>query len=181
MTTRIWTAACAAIVGVATIGITAQTPQQQQPPPTPTPQTAPAPQSVAPAPGDITVTGCLKEAPATAPDPASPVGTSGTTATTTAGAAAPGPQYVLSEATMSAPQPASADAPPPAAAPASGSPQTYRLLANAAALTPHVGKKLEIVGTLESKDAAAATPTGDASSLALRVKSGRIVAASCTP
>jgi hypothetical protein len=50
--------------------------------------------------------------------------------------------------------------------------QTYRLIANSAALAPLVGKKLELTGTLD-KDEPSAGP-------ALRVKSGKIVAASCS-
>ena len=57
--------------------------------------------------------------------------------------------------------------------------QTYRLIANPTALTEHVGKKLELVGTIDPtstpdpKDPSAAAP-------ALRVQSGKIVAASCS-
>ena len=57
--------------------------------------------------------------------------------------------------------------------------QTYRLIANPAALTAHVGKKLELTGTIDTtstadpKDPSAAAP-------ALRVESGKIVGASCS-
>jgi hypothetical protein len=55
--------------------------------------------------------------------------------------------------------------------------QTYRLIANATALTPHVGKKLELTGTLEDQPGASATSTAaSASGPALRVASGKIVA-----
>ena len=39
-----------------------------------------------------------------------------------------------------------------ASAASSSAPQTYQLIANAEALKPHVGKKLELTGTLEDKD-----------------------------
>jgi len=165
----------AAVLGIATVGISAQT---QQTPPQPPPTQQAQPSARAAAPGDITVTGCLKEAPASAADAAAPVGTSGTTgAAGAAGATTPGPQYILSDATKSA---AEGNAPSAdAAAAASASPQTYRLIANASALTPHLGKKLELVGTLEAN--ASAGSAAEANTPALRVKSGKIVAASCTP
>jgi hypothetical protein len=54
--------------------------------------------------------------------------------------------------------------------------QTYRLVANPAALTPHVGKKLELTGTLVDQ---AASTTATASGPALKVESGKVLAASC--
>ena len=173
----------AAALGIATVGISAQT--QQTPPPQP-PQTQQAqPSATAPAPGDITVIGCLKEAPASAADAATPVGTSGAAgATPPAASAAPGPKYIMSDATMapasSPSSPETSAATPPASASASAAPQTYRLIANASALTPHLGKKLELVGTLETNSSEAGSNAADASGPALRVKSGKIVAASCT-
>jgi hypothetical protein len=62
--------------------------------------------------------------------------------------------------TTGATSPASAAGPPTA-------PQTYRLVANPAALSPHVGKKLELTGTLGEQSA-------------LKVESGKVVAASCS-
>jgi len=61
------------------------------------------------------------------------------------------------------------------------------LIANGSALTEHVGKKLELTGVIEDEAGAAsgssASPSASAaaSGPALRVKSGKIVAASCTP
>jgi hypothetical protein len=77
-----------------------------------------------------------------------------------------------------------------AAGAASGT-QTYRLMANASALSPHVGKKLELTGTLEDPTSATAgaatstagattTPAGSDNTPTLRVESGKIVAASCS-
>jgi hypothetical protein len=61
--------------------------------------------------------------------------------------------------------------------------QTYRLIANPSALSPLVGKKLALTGVLDPQDnAALATDPAagsDAHAPVLRVKSGKILAASC--
>jgi hypothetical protein len=59
------------------------------------------------------------------------------------------------------------------------------LIANPSALTPHLNKKLELTGTLENQSGSSATPsqttTASASNgPALRVESGKVLAASCT-
>jgi hypothetical protein len=58
------------------------------------------------------------------------------------------------------------------------------LIANPASLSPHVGKKLELTGTLEPVDTAvrATDPAAvsEANLAALRVEAGKIVAASCS-
>jgi len=196
----IWTGTCAAIVGVATAGILAQTTPQTPTPQPPTPQTA-TPQQSTPAAADnkITVTGCLKAAPQAGGDTASAATTAGTAGTSTsatagttgtagtagttaggttagttgtagtqgaAGAAATDAKFILTDASASPADTAS-------------SAQTYRLIANPSALTAHVGKKLELTGTIDAtstadpKDPSAAAP-------ALRVESGKIVGASCS-
>jgi len=52
-------------------------------------------------------------------------------------------------------------------------------------LTEHVGKKLELTGVLEDQAGAASgsetAASGAANGPTLRVKSGKIVASSCTP
>ncbi len=192
MTKRIWTGTCAAIMGLAAAVGNAQT--------------SSAPQANPPnSDRKIVVTGCLKEAPASAATTTAPgiagatgtagtagaagtAGTAGATATTgTAGAApdAAAPNFILTNASAS-----SADSPAATstqgAAPAASAPvsQTYRLIANATALTPHVGKKLELTGTLEDQPAATGTTESSAGSdrntPALRVQSGKVVAASCS-
>jgi hypothetical protein len=59
------------------------------------------------------------------------------------------------------------------------------LIANGSALTEHVGKKLELTGVIEDQAAAGSgsepSASGTASGPALRVKSGKVVANSCTP
>jgi len=160
----IWTGTCAAIVGLASVGMLAQT--------TAAPST---PQQSTPSSSDnkIVVTGCLKAAPQMPADAASAAGTTGTTGTagTTASAVAgttgsPADQkFVLTGASASPADAATA--------------QTYRLIANPTALSEHVGKKLELTGTIDPnstpdpKDPSASAP-------ALRVESGKIVAASCS-
>ena len=74
MKKRIWTGVCAAIVGLVAAATTAQT-------------TSPAQSSTSSADRRITVTGCLKEAPASAPTTttAGTTGTTGSAATSTAG------------------------------------------------------------------------------------------------
>jgi len=167
----IWTAACAAIVSFATAGMLAQTAAQTPTPPTPQ-TTAPQQSSASTSDKKITVTGCLKAAPKMPGDTASavnpnPTGTAGTTppgATGTAGAAADA-KFILTSATASP-------------ADAASTAQTYRLIANPTALGEHVGKKLELVGTLDPnstpdpKDPSASAP-------AFKVESGKIVAATC--
>jgi hypothetical protein len=168
MNRRAWTGACATIVSLATAGVLAQTTAQ-----TPTPQSTPSSSD-----NKITVTGCLKPAPAMPSDTASaanpnPTGSAGSTeagatpptATGTSGVPPADAKFILTSATATPANPAN-----PA--------QTYRLIANPTALSAHVGKKLELVGAIDPtsspdpKDPSAAAP-------ALRVESGKIVAASC--
>jgi pilus assembly protein FimV len=195
---------CTAIVGFAATALLAQTPQP--------PQT-----STAPASSDqkVTITGCLKAAPAsdTTASAAGAAGTTGTTGTTagatgTSGAAEPSEaKFVLADATMKPASEATPGSTSPAetttgagattsgaasqsASGAAAAGQTYRLIANPAALSAHVGKKLELTGTLEqngSSASGAAGTTGAAGSSAsaqgpaLRVESGKVIAASCSP
>jgi len=191
MKKTIWTGVLTGIVGFATAAaITAQT--------------TPSQQSPAASPGadrKITVTGCLKEAPSNAAvttptAPAPTAGTTGTTGTTgtaapaptgTAGETAAAPKFLLTNATAAVPTaPAGAASTTEAAAAGAASAsaaQTFQLIANATALIPHVGKKMELTGTLEDQNAAAGTTESsagaDAKTAVLRVESGKIVAASC--
>jgi len=189
MKKTIWTGVLTGIVGFATAAaITAQT--------------TPSQQSPAASPGadrKITVTGCLKEAPSsaavatpTAPAPTA-TGTTGTTATAapaptgTTGETAAAPKFMLTNATAAAAAPAGAAStsePAPAGAASASAAQTFQLIANAAALTPHVGKKMELTGTLEDQNAAAGSSESSAGSdtktAVLRVESGKIIAASCS-
>jgi hypothetical protein len=61
------------------------------------------------------------------------------------------------------------------------------LIANEAALMPHVGKKLELSGTIEDQNSPSppAIPESNDSSAAnapqLRVEAGKVIAETCTP
>ena len=173
-----WSGISAAMVFAATVGVVAQSQNSPQPTPEPAPQPpttaqAPAPSSPQSSEGrKITVAGCLQEAPP------SPVGTSGSTQSAPP-AATDAPPATDAPAK---PDAASADAklvladavPSPAETTASSSaPQTYQLIANAAALKPHLGKKLELSGTVEDQKSAANAPM-------LRVEAGKVIAETCT-
>jgi hypothetical protein len=167
---------CTAIGAAATISLMAQTP-------TPQANTSPSTDH------RVTVTGCLKPSPASADGAVAP-GPTGTTGTATAPNATDSATatFVLSDATIS---PAASGATTESAAAAgttSGSAsqppaQTYRLVANPAALSPHVGKKLELTGTIVDKSTSSSstsaeqTPPG--SGPILRVEAGKVLAASC--
>src|ERR1051326_3282575 len=166
----VWTSLCAALA--CATSVIAQTTSPPQTSPSATDQKT------------IVVTGCLKEAPSNTMPAAT--GTTGTAGATSEAAAAPA--YVLANATTGAPADTSA-VPGATGTTGSTSPasagQTYRLIANASALTPHVGKKLELTGLLENSRSAASgepstTADRNANGPTLRVQSGRIVGASCT-
>jgi hypothetical protein len=193
MRKSIWTGVLTATVSVATAVLTAQTPTPQ----TPTPQT-PAPQtSASSADRKMTITGCLKEAPASSASRpaagAAAVGTTGTTGTAgaagttgTTGETAAAPKFLLTNATSSPAPAAGAASTTGAASAGAASPsggQTFRLVANASALSAHVGKKLELTGTLEDQNAATpseASAGSESNTAAFRVESGKIVAESCS-
>jgi hypothetical protein len=174
MRKTMWTGTAAAIVAAATVAAMAQAPGAQQ-------------SSGSAADKRVTVTGCLKAAPsaADAGTTTAPTGTTGTAGTAGAAGAVSGAadaRFVLTEATTS---PASNDpssSTTTAGTPATSAPSasTYRLIANAASLSPHVGKKLELTGTVEDQAASTSTtasaPTGGP---ALRVEAGKVIAASC--
>jgi hypothetical protein len=133
------------------------------------------------------VAGCLQPA---AP---SPTGTSGTaappTAAATDGAAKPeaasgDAKFVLANAVPSAAEPTASASP-------SSAPMTYRLIANEAALSPHVGKKLELTGTIDDQDGSPRSPGAEpnrppatssaANGPKLRVETGKVLAEPCMP
>ena len=183
MTKTIWTGTCSGIVALATAAVTAQTP-------------APPQSGSATSDQNIVVTGCLKPAPSSPTDTTAAAGTAGTTGTAgaagttgaagTAGTAgttgvtpASDAKFVLANAMPAAAETTGATSPTTAAgttgASTSAATKTYRLIANSATLAPLVGKKLELTGTLD-KD----TPSEPSAGPALRVTSGKVVAASCS-
>jgi hypothetical protein len=148
--------------------------------------TQPAPAPATPAPQartessdrKVTITGCLQAVPPSTTGAASPTGTSGTAdakADPTAGDA----KFLLTNVTP-------ADSAGGASATAAAAPKTYRLIANEAALSPHVGKKLELTGTLEDQSSSTSSPSAASSDAAsgsapkLKVESGKVVAAQCS-
>ena len=166
---------CTAVLGLTAL-LSAQTttqPPQQTPPPTQ--------QSSA---DKITVTGCLQNA-SSGPDMTATAGTAGTTGSTATGttgtAGDPSQQkFVLLDATRDAASaPDTSTSTPDSAARAPK--ETYRLIANPTALAQHVGKKLELTGTLENANASSQdTSSGPfAGRPILRVESGKIVGAAC--
>jgi len=151
---RIWFGTCAAIAVGFTVGVLAQDP-------------SPAQQSSS-AQKPITVTGCIQKAAQ------APTGTSGTAA---AGSAMKEPQFVLANASLSATGTAgTAGTTPPVTAVAS----EYRLDADDAKLTPHVGHKVEITGTPEAVPRATQPPAASAANAPkLKVDSIKMVSATC--
>ncbi len=122
-----------------------------------TPPSGAPSQPSASAPNKIAVTGCLERAKETG----SPTGTSG--------AAADSTKFVLNNVTPAASATGTSGS---AQAPAS----SYRLDAADSKLTPHVGHKVEISGTVEPMSAASATGAPK-----LRVDALKMIAPSCTP
>jgi hypothetical protein len=179
MTNKVWIVACSAILGYATTAMAQTAPQSQS--------------NTSTADKKIVVTGCLAAAPAspaasTATGTAGTAGTTGTTGTTgtagTAGAAtAASPAFQLTNATVAAADGAANVGETATDSPKADAGQTYRLIANPTALSPHVGKKLALTGTLEQPEpATASAPTAanpEAKGPALRVESGKILAESC--
>jgi hypothetical protein len=165
MRAPIWTGLCVALVSGATVGMMAQEPQ-----------TPAAPQGSSPSSADkkITLTGCLKAAPQAPSDvntASAATGTAGSATSTAIGTSGTTPaptdaKFVLTSASAS---PGDATSPAP----------TYRLIANPAALSAHVGKKLELVGSIDT-NSMADPKDPSASAPAFRVESGKIVAASCS-
>jgi len=157
---------CAATVFVAAVTIAAQTSSTSQTPSSQTPQNRSENSD-----RRITVTGCLQ------PVPPSPTGTTGTT-DAKGDPAAGDAKFLLTNVT-----PADSAGDPNAAAA-----RTYRLIANEAALSPHVGKKLELTGTLDDQGSSTSSPNAastDASAASgsgpkLKVESGKVVAAQCS-
>jgi hypothetical protein len=148
---RIQSGVFAAIVCAAAVSVSAQTP--------PTPPAADTQPSYGSASNKITVTGCVERAK----EPATPTGTTG--------AAAADTKFVLNNVM------ASAAPTTPETAGTSGRASiasSYRLDAEESKLSPHVGHKIEVTGTVGDK-AMGATPAK------LKVESVKMVAATCTP
>jgi len=168
---------CTAIAGSTAALLSAQTTTPQQPPP----QTPPAQQSSA---DTITVTGCLRSA-SSGPDVTGTTGTTGTAGSTATGTTGvsndPSQQkFVLMDATRSPADTPTASTTTPDSSAQAPKKDTYRLIANASALAQHVGKKLELTGTIDANAASQETAPGPfAGRPMLRVTSGKIVGNTC--
>lgn len=163
MKARICTAACAAMALGITAGAFAQDPQSAAS----SSQTS-STQSSAKA---ITVTGCVSRAGQ------SPTGTSGTTG---AEAKAPEVKFLLTSASIGGKDTTGTTGAtaPPATAVAS----EYRLDAADAKLTPHLGHKVEITGTVAQPSSTEQTPPSASAANAptLKVDSVKMLASSCS-
>jgi len=177
MKTRFGSAVFFAIATVTTVVLAQSNPvPPTQPPTTQAPPTA-APSPPAPATSSqdkdrqITLTGCLENAPA---------------APVAAGTSAPEPvkRLVLTNAIS-----ATDSAAKTATAPGSPAGRTYQVIANEAALSPYVGKKVELTGVVAVPvtPAASSTPAPGAEGTSaaamlprLRVESGKALPTSCT-
>jgi hypothetical protein len=134
------------------------------------------PQTSATSTDKVTITGCLKAAPPSATDVPSPTGTTGTAGTATppgASAVNPDAKFLLTDVA----HPSSGATAAPGAESSTSSASTYRLIANPTALAPHVGKKLELTGTIDKSSPA---PSAADPSIAFRVESGKVIADSCS-
>jgi len=158
MRKRIWSGTCAAITLGLMAGLAAQTTPQTTP--TPGGQTMPKDSSSK----NITVTGCVQKAAEGA------TGTSGSTSSR----ATSETKFLLTSAAMGATG-TSGTAPSTAVA------SEYRLDADDAKLTPHVGHKVEITGTVDQASAPASQPptASAANSPKLKVDSVKMIAATC--
>ena len=125
--------------------------------------------------GNVTIQGCLQRG----------TGASSSTPGATATAGAPG--FMLSNATPSTSSSSTTQQSGAATATASASTTatSYRLDGEDSKLTPHVGHKVEITGTLDSSSAAGSAPSGGASASAsamapkLKVDAVKMIAATC--
>ena len=146
-----------------TTGATTPQAPRSVPPASTTPQSAKA--------DSITVEGCIQRGGGTASSTAGATGTAGSSSSDAG--------FILS----SVAKPAGTSGSSAAAQPAS----SYRLDADSSKLTPHVGHKVEISGTVESDSSASATSSGGSASASassvpkLKVDNVRMIAATCTP
>jgi len=174
MKKQAWTSLIAATACTLAIGVSEQTAGQTSPAQRPTSTTAS---------DRITVTGCLQRETATAT-----AGTTGTSGTTSATSSASG--FVLNVTPASASATTGSTAAGATTTGTSGTASSYKLDADEK-LTPHVGHKVEITGSVDKSMSTA--PSGSTSTAAgtsasasgssapkLKVDSVRMIAASCS-
>ena len=157
MSSRIWSAACATIVLGVSVGLLAQEPA--------TPQQG----SKSSAGKSITVTGCLAKAE---PGATGTAGAAGATATEKE------TKFVLNNVTSS--PSGTAGTAGAAGASAAATASEYKLDGDDAKLTPHVGHKVEITGTVdESKGASSTSPASSTNAPKLKVDTVKMIASTC--
>jgi hypothetical protein len=172
MKKQAWTSLIAATACTLAIGVSAQTTAQT--PPTQRPSSTTASDR-------ITVTGCLQKDTASAT--AGTTGTSGTASASTSASA-----FVLN---VTPPSPSTTGSTASTAGTSGSTASSYKLDADDSKLSPHVGHKVEITGSLDKS--ASTAPSGSASTAAgstasasssmapkLKVDSVRMIAASCS-
>src|SRR5262249_12612270 len=106
----------------------------------------------------------------------------GTTGSTAPSASMNEPKFILTNASSSGSSSSSATTGTTGAASRSGAASEYRLDASDAKLTPHVGHKVEITGTLDTASASPSSPTASASTSTapkLKVDDVKMVAPTC--
>lgn len=152
MSTRIWSGACVAIAFAFTVGVLAQDPARPQAPTNPM--------------KSITVSGCVQKAAD------APAGTSGSAGATRGASEV---KFVLAKAATTPAGTAGSSTPSSAVA------SEYRLNWDEAKLTPHVGHKVEITGTIEPSPVSTQPPAASAANAPqLKVESLKMVAATCS-
>jgi hypothetical protein len=182
---RIWSGTCAAVAFGSVALVSAQNPPSSQ---TPTSQTRSSQSSSR----SVTVSGCLQRGTDSA---TGTTGTASSSRTASAGGyllinATPGSSAATSPSTSSSSPAGSSSATssssssPSRATAGAGTP--YRLDADESKLSPHVGHKVEVTGTIEesssagsSSAAGSATSTAAMSSPRLKVDSVKMVSSTC--
>ncbi|SRR5258708_119884 len=147
-----WAATCTAIVFGVTAALVAQTSQ--------TPTTSGAAKS-------ITVSGCIQRASE------GPTGTSGTAGATSASE----PKFLLTSASLGGSSATGTSGSVPSSTAVASE---YRLDADDAKLTPHVGHKVEVTGTVEPPTSPTQAPTASAANAPkLKVDNVKMIASTC--
>jgi hypothetical protein len=153
----------------------------QAPPPAAAAPQTPPPTATAKA-DSVTIEGCVQRSPsASTAAPSATPGATGTAGTTAASSSMFVLANAMKPAASAAASPAAPGAPaaPAAAASSAAIASSYRLDADDSKLTPHVGHKVEITGTVDSSSASSSP--GASAVPKLKVDSVKMVAASCAP
>jgi hypothetical protein len=124
----------------------------------------------------VTIEGCIQHSVQAPSATAGATGTAGTTAT--------GGPFILANAMKSTSTPGATSTSGSSAA-STAIVSTYRLDADDSKLSPHVGHKVEITGTLDDREETSTSPSRSAataiSSPKLKVENVRMIAVACTP